>query len=337
MKSIYDMTLNDLESYFLSINNKKYRALQVYEWIYLKKAINYESMTNLNKELIDTLNSNLDIKQLKLVAKQSDEDVNKYLFELADGNKIETVLMKHNYGNSVCVSTQIGCNMNCSFCESGKNKKLRDLTVSEMVLQVLMVEQDITDRVSSVVLMGIGEPFDNYDNIIKFIRVINEDKGLKIGIRHITISTCGIIPKIKQLMTEDMQVNLAISLHAPTNELRNKIMPINKVYNLDLLMETINEYIRVTNRRVTFEYIMLDDINDSENNALELAKLLHGMNCYVNLIPYNKTSNESLKATKKDKIMKFYDILKKKNINVTVRREFGSNIDGACGQLRSQH
>ena len=337
MKSIYDMTLNDLENYFISINSKKYRAGQMYEWLYEKKVSNYDDMSNLNKELIANLKEKYSINQLQLVTKQEDKDVVKYLFELEDGNKIETVLMKHNYGNSVCISTQIGCNMGCVFCESGKNKKLRDLTPSEMVLQVLMVEQDLEERVSSVVLMGIGEPFDNYLNVIKFINIINHDKGLKIGIRHITISTCGVIPRIEDLIKEDMQVNLAISLHAPNNDLRNKIMPINKAYNLFQLMEVIKQYIAKTNRRVTFEYIMLEDLNDTPKEAHELAVLLKGINCLVNLIPYNKTSNEILKATNKDKILRFYDILKKNNINVTIRREFGSNIDGACGQLRSQY
>ena len=245
--------------------------------------------------------------------------------------------MKHNYGNSVCISTQVGCNMNCLFCESGKFKKVRNLTVSEMVLQVLMVEDDLDERISSVVLMGIGEPLDNYDNVINFIKIINENKGLKIGIRHITLSTCWIIPKIEQLIEEKIDINLAISLHAPNNEIRNKIMPINKVYDINLLISSIKNYINKTNRRVTFEYIMLDSVNDSDKCALELSKLVKGINCYINLIPYNKTSNEALNATKKDKILRFYDILKKNNINVTIRREFGSNIDGACGQLRSKY
>ncbi|MDD4157599.1 MAG: radical SAM protein, partial [Candidatus Cloacimonetes bacterium] len=195
MQSIYDFTLNELETYFLNTNEKKYRAGQIYEWLYQKKITNYEKMTNLSKVIINNLKINLDIKQLKLITKQTDSDANKYLFELTDGHKIETVLMKHDYGNSVCISTQIGCNMGCSFCESGKHKKVRDLTAGEMVLQVLQVENDLTDRVSSVVLMGIGEPFDNYDNVIKFIKIINASKGLNIGIRHITISTCGLVPK----------------------------------------------------------------------------------------------------------------------------------------------
>ena len=225
--------------------------------------------------------------------------------------------------------------MTCAFCESGRLKKRRNLMVCEMVLQILKIEDDINKRISHIVLMGIGEPFDNYDNVMKFIKIVNDSKGIDIGARHITISTCGIVPKIKEFTKENTQVNLAISLHAPNNALRDKIMPINKVYNLDMLIPAIKEYISVTNRRVTFEYIMLKDVNDTPECALELAKLIKGINAYVNLIPYNETENISFKRSENVKIMEFYDILKKSNINVTIRKEFGGLLSAACGQLRS--
>lgn len=231
--------------------------------------------------------------------------------------------MYHDYGISICISTQVGCNMSCSFCESGRLKKRRNLEIYEMVLQILAIEKDIDKRISHVVLMGIGEPFDNYDNVMKFIRIINDPMGIAIGARHATISTCGIIPKIDELSEENIQVNLAISLHAPNDELRDKLMPINKVYSLKPLIKSIKNYIDKTNRRVTFEYIMLDNVNDNEKEAIELSYLLKDVLCYVNLIPYNETENIELKRSENYKILKFYDILKKNNISVTIRKEFG--------------
>ena len=226
--------------------------------------------------------------------------------------------------------------MGCKFCESGRRKRVRNLETYEMVLQILMIEKLINTRISHVVVMGIGEPFDNYDNLIKFFEIINHPKGLAIGARHITVSTCGIIPKIEEFSDFPLQINLAISLHAPNNEIRNKIMPINKVYPIEKLMVALKEYYKKTNRRLTFEYIMLKDVNDSEECALELAKLVKGMNCYINLIPYNETNNIEFLRTNSIQIMKFYDILKKNNVSVTIRREFGGNISAACGQLRSK-
>lgn len=226
--------------------------------------------------------------------------------------------------------------MGCAFCESGRLKKVRNLEAFEMVEQILLIEENIKKRISSVVIMGIGEPLDNYDNVMDFIRIINDAKGIAIGARHITLSTCGIVPKIKELMNEDLQINLAISLHAPNTQLRDKIMPINKAYKLPILIDTIKEYIEKTNRRVTIEYVMLSGVNDNETQAAELASLLKGLNVYVNLIPYNETNHLEFKRTSKDQIMKFYDSLKKRGINVTIRREFGSKIDAACGQLRSK-
>lgn len=338
MKSIYDFTREKLEEFFIGQNEKKFKAIQVYEWLYKKRISSFEEMQNISKTTIQLLKENFLIDKLNLLASQSDVDVDKYLFELKDQNKIEAVLMHHDYGYSLCISTEVGCNMGCLFCESGRLKKVRNLEVSEMVLQILQIEKLKNVRISHVVLMGIGEPFDNYDNVIDFIKVINDPKGIDLGARHITISTCGLVPKIKEFMELNTQVNLAVSLHAPNNYLRDKIMPINKAYKIEELMEAIKAYIKKTNRRVTFEYIMLKDLNDTKDCALELAKLLKGINCYVNLIPYNRTSaHDKFGKSDKETILKFYDILKKNNINVTIRREFGSKVMAACGQLRANY
>ena len=335
MNSIYDGSKEKLENFFISKDEKKFKATITYEWLYKKRVNNFDDMINLSKKTINLLKENFKIEKLKLLTSLKGKDTFKFLFELDDGNRIEAVLMHHDYGYSLCISTEVGCNMGCVFCESGRLKKVRNLAPSEMVLQIIQIEEIAKVRISHIVLMGIGEPFDNYDNVIEFIKIINDPKGINIGSRHITISTCGLIPKIKEFSHFDKQVNLAISLHAPNNEIRNKLMPINKAYKIEELMETIKEYIKITNRRVTFEYIMLDSINDSIDNALELSKLLTGMNAYVNLIPYNETSNDIFKKSRKEQILKFYDTLKKNNINVTIRKEFGSNVNAACGQLRA--
>ncbi|CCY45080.1 ribosomal RNA large subunit methyltransferase N [Clostridium sp. CAG:1193] len=335
MNNVYSYTRDELVDYFLSIGEKKFKADQLFDWLYKKRCNNFDEMINLNKNVISHLKNDMCINSITILKKETGENVIKYLFSLFDGEKIEAVLMFHDYGISLCISTQVGCNMTCAFCESGRLKKRRNLMVCEMVLQILKIEDDINKRISHIVLMGIGEPFDNYDNVMKFIKIVNDSKGIDIGARHITISTCGIVPKIKEFTKENTQVNLAISLHAPNNALRDKIIPINKVYNLDMLIPAIKEYISVTNRRVTFEYIMLKDVNDTPECALELAKLIKGMNVYVNLIPYNETENISFKRSENVKIMEFYDILKKSNINVTIRKEFGGLLSAACGQLRS--
>ncbi len=337
MNNIYDYTLEELEEYFISIGEKKFKAIQVYEWLYKKRVESFDMMSNIKIDTLTNLKNNFNLNDIKIITKKEGKDVIKFLFELSDSNKVEAVVMLHDYGNSLCVSTQVGCNMGCSFCESGRLKKVRNLETHEMVLQILLIEKELNIRISHVVLMGIGEPFDNYDNVIKFIKIINSGKGIDIGARHITVSTSGIVPKIKEFIKDGNQINLAVSLHAPNNTIRDKIMKINKVYNIELLMDTLKEYIKVTNRRVTFEYIMLDGVNDSIECATELANLLRGMNCYVNLIPYNETSHIIYKKSSKDSIMKFYDTLKKNGINVTIRREFGGNVDAACGQLRANY
>ena len=334
--NIYDMTLENLENYFLNINEKKYRASQVFSWLYEKRVKSFEEMTNLGKELLERLKKDFNIYTPIIVKEEHDKDVSKYLFKLNDEEHIESVLMYHNYGISLCISSQVGCNMGCVFCESGKRKKIRNLTTSEMLLQIIAIERKINKRISHIVVMGIGEPFDNFDNLVNFIENANNPKGLNIGSRHITVSTCGIVPKIFEFSHLKYQVNLAISLHAPNNELRDKLMPINKVYPLEELIKAVKYYIEKTNRRVTFEYILLSEINDGEKEARELVKLIKGLNAYINLIPYNQGNSNNFKRTKNENIMKFYDIIKKEKINVTVRREFGSNISAACGQLRSK-
>jgi len=329
-----DLNIRDLENYFLSIGDKKFKAIQVFEWLYIHKEKDILNFTNLKKDLREKLNEDFNLEFIKIKRKEEGDLVKKYLFELNDQNYVEAVLMEHDYGISVCVSSQVGCNMGCKFCESGRLKKVRNLETHEMVEQIILIEEDIGKKIQSVVIMGIGEPFDNYINVINFIKIINHPKGLGIGARHITVSTCGLVSKIEEFSNLELQVNLALSLHAPNDEIRNKIMPINKVYNVSQVMNAIKNYINKTNRRVTIEYVMLNMVNDSVDNALELAKLLKGMNVYVNLIPYNETNNIDFK--KSERIKEFKDTLLKSGINVTVRKEFGGNISAACGQLRSK-
>ena len=336
MKNIYDLTYEEMEEYFLSMGSKRFHAMQLFTWLYEKRVESYSEVTNIKKELLDNISSDYSIDRLKIVSVEEDVDVSKYLFELYDGEHIEAVLMRHDYGNSVCISSQVGCNMGCRFCESGRRKKVRNLETYEMVLQILMIEKLLGERVSHVVVMGIGEPFDNYDNLCRFLKIINHPKGMAIGARHITVSTCGVVPKILEFSEFPLQINLAVSLHAPNNEIRDKIMPINKAYPLEKLIPALKTYLEKTNRRITFEYILLKDINDSTKCAEELAKLVKGINCYINLIPYNETENIGFKRTNTIQIMRFYDILKKNNVNVTIRREFGGKISAACGQLRSK-
>ena len=334
MRNLLGLNILDLENYFTSIGEKKFKAVQVFEWLYLHKEYNIDNFTNIKKELREKIKKDFNTNFISIKKCEEGSLVKKYLFELEDKNYVEAVLMEHDYGKSVCVSSQVGCNMGCKFCESGRLKKVRNLETYEMVEQILLIENDIRDRVDSVVIMGIGEPFDNYDNVINFIRIINHPKGLNIGARHITVSTCGLVPKIDEFSNLDLQVNLALSLHASSDEVRNKIMPVNKVYNIDTVLSAIKRYIAKTNRRVTIEYVMINMVNDSVEDAKKLVSLLKGMNVYVNLIPYNETNNLDFK--KSNKIEDFKKVLLDNNINVTVRREFGSGISAACGQLRSK-
>lgn len=338
MKNIYDLTLDDLKKYFISIGLKPFRAIQVYEWLYRFHVRSFDLMTNIKKEVIEHLKQDFEIKLYEVVDHQKSADgTEKFLFRLQDGNLIESVLMRHNYGTSICVTSEVGCNMGCAFCASGMKKKLRNLSAGEMVLQLESVYEVIKEKISHIVVMGIGEPFDNYQNVINFLHIVNEPHGLEIGSRHISVSTCGLVPMIYEYAKEDLQSNLAISLHAPNNEIRDQIMPINKAYRIEELVKAISDYIIATNRRVTIEYILIDGLNDSIKCANELVDLLHGLNVYINLILYNEVKEKPFKRSKKEQMRKFYDTLKKRSMNVTLRLEQGADIDAACGQLRSKH
>ena len=333
--NIYNFTLEELEIYLIENGFKKFNATQLIEWIYEKKVFDFDKMTNLSKKLIEFLNQNIIIEKLNVVKTERSKLANKYLIELSDSNKIECVLMNHDYGYSLCVSSQVGCNMGCSFCESGRLKKVRDLQLNELIGQIICVQEYENIRIDSVVVMGIGEPFDNFENIKRFISVVTHNKMIGIGQRHLTISTCGLVPKIYEFADLETGVNLAISLHAPNNEIRDKIMKVNRAYKIEKLMQALDYYIQKTNRRVTIEYIMLAGINDTDECAKELAKLIQGKLMYVNLIPYNETTHFELKRSNDFKIKSFYDILKSNNINVTIRKEMGGNLSAACGQLRA--
>ena len=336
MKSIYGMTMEKLEEYFLSLGEKKFKATQIYEWIYQKRIKSFDEVTNIKKTVIDKLKEDFTIDRLDTLKVERDVEVCKYLFALNDNERVESVLMRHDYGTSLCISSQVGCNMGCRFCESGRLKKVRNLESSEMVLQILQVEEDIHERISHVVIMGIGEPFDNYENVMDFIRILNHPHGLAIGARHITVSTCGIVPKIYDYAKEGLQINLAISLHAPSDEIRKKIMPISFKYPMNELMEAVKYYEKNAGRRVTFEYILLNGINDSKEDAKKLAKLIKGTLAYVNLIPYNSVDENKYKRSDDKSVRDFMDTLIKCGVNATIRREFGSDIDAACGQLRAK-
>ncbi len=334
MNNLLGVTKEELEQYFLDIGEKKFKATQIFEWLYQKRVFNIDEFSNVKKEIRERLKNDFNLHFIEIEKKEEDELTKKYLFRLQDQEFVEAVIMMHDYGTSICISSQVGCNMGCRFCESGRQKKIRNLEAYEMVEQILVVEKDLGVRISSVVIMGIGEPLDNFDNIISFIKIINDPKGIQIGARHITLSTCGLVPKIYELAKLPIQINLAISFHAPNDTLRNELMPVNKVYSIPLLLKAIQDYLQVTSRRVTIEYVMLNNVNDSKECAIELAKLFQGMNIYVNLIPYNETNHLEFKRSSKNKIQEFYDTLKKAGINVTIRKEFGSNIQAACGQLR---
>lgn len=335
MLQFYDFTIEELKQFLLEKGHKSFHADQLFKWVYEQKIFDYDQMTNISKPLREELKRSVEIKTLEVQSVQESNDGTvKYLFKLENGSLIETVLMTHDYGKSVCVTSQVGCNMGCTFCASGLIKKARDLTVYEMVSQIITVEHLLGIRVSHVVVMGTGEPFDNYQNVMKFIRIINYKHGLQIGSRHITVSTCGIVPMIYEYAKEQIKSNLAISLHAPNNELRNQIMPINKAYPIEEIMKACEFYYTMTKRRITFEYILLNGINDSIELANELSDLIRGMNAYVNLIPYNPVNEFQYQKTDSKRASQFYSQLIKRGINATLRREQGSDIDAACGQLR---
>jgi 23S rRNA (adenine2503-C2)-methyltransferase len=335
---IYDLSLVELAEHLEKEQFKKYRATQIWHWLYEQKVNSFEEMKNLPSDLILYLKNTFTISPLEVVVKTKSHDGTiKVLFGLKDGNLIESVLMKQHYGNSICVTTQIGCNIGCSFCASGLLKKKRDLSSGEIIAQIIETERILGERIQYVVVMGIGEPFDNYENLTKFLTNINHPKGLSIGARHITVSTSGIVPKIKEYAHFGLQVNLAISLHAPNNEIRSKLMKINQKYKVEDIIEAIKYYLKVAKRRVTIEYIMIDELNDSLETAKALVALLRGLNVYVNLIPYNEVIEAPYKRSKMENQLIFYDHLKKENIQVTLRKEMGHDINAACGQLRSQN
>jgi 23S rRNA (adenine2503-C2)-methyltransferase len=344
--SIYGLTLDDLQEWLLLHGQKKFRAPQIWDWLYVKRVQEFADMTNLSKELIASLEANFVLEPLnQVVVQESADGTTKYLFQLADKLMIETVLMYHEYGLSVCVTTQVGCDIGCTFCASGLKRKQRDLTAGEIVAQVMQVQHYLDEkgkgeRVSHVVVMGIGEPFDNYDNVMNFLHIINNAKGLAIGARHITVSTSGLAPKIREFADNGLQVNLALSLHAPNNEIRSRMMRINRKHPLEEVMAAIDEYLKKTNRRITFEYIMISGVNDNPEQARELVALLKDKRhlSYVNLIPYNPVAEHVKYERSTQKAMQaFYDILQKNKINCVIRKEHGTDIDAACGQLRSKH
>ena len=333
MKNIRDFTLQELEEELILIGEKKFRAKQIFAWLF-RSVKSFDEMTDLSKELITKLKENYVLNLIELADfKKSKDGTIKYLFKLNDGSKIESVLMEYKYGYTACVSNQVGCKMGCNFCASARIGFIRNLTPGEIISQILKIEEYSGEKISNVVFMGIGEPFDNYDNIMNSIRIMNDPKGLNIGARHISVSTCGIVEKIKQFADENLQCNLCISLHSSRDEVRSDMMPINNKYCIKEVIDGCKIYIQKTNRRVTFEYAMVDGINDSLDDAVHLAKLLHGILCHVNLIPINKIKDGKYEKTSIEKMMAFRDLLNEKGIVATIRRELGSDISAACGQL----
>ena len=338
MKNIKDFDLPDLEEEFIKLGEKKYRAGQVFQWLYVEKVKSFDEMTNLSLELREKLKQNYEICNYKIIKKlESKDGTKKYLFDILDGNAIETVLMEYHHGKTICVSSQVGCKMGCKFCASTGIPFVRSLTAGEIVEQILAVEQDIGDKISNIVYMGIGEPLDNYDNVVKSIRILNNQKGLNIGARHISVSTSGLVPKIYDLAKENIQCTLSISLHATNNEKRSAMMPVNNAYSIEELMKACKDYIKTTNRRISFEYALAKDNNDNLEDAKQLVKLLKGMLCHVNLIPINKIENGKFTKSTNENIIKFRDYLNDNGIVATIRRELGSDIDAACGQLRRKN
>ena len=335
-QSIYSLTLEEWENFVTANGQPKFRAAQIFDWLYVKQVASFDEMKNVPKALKELMADVFDFTTFEIVKHQEATDgTNKFLFRLADGNTIETVLMKQSYGFSICVTTQIGCRIGCTFCASTIGGLVRNLEAGEIVGQIVHVARAKGERIGHVVVMGIGEPFENYEALSAFIHIINHDKGLNIGARHITVSTSGLIPKIYAFADDHKQVSLAISLHAPNDNLRTKIMPVNRAYPLSELMKAVRYYLRETNRRITFEYILMRDVNDLEEHAYQLAKLIKGMNCHINLIPMNPVEELGISRSTKDQVMKFKEILEKEKVNVTLRREMGANIDAACGQLRA--
>jgi 23S rRNA (adenine2503-C2)-methyltransferase len=336
--NILDLNLIELKQWMKSNGESEFRAKQVWDFIY-KGIFKFETMNNIPQSIKEKLQNNFYIGIPELIEEYTSKqnDTRKYLFALHDGNLIECVVMKYKHGNSICISSQVGCRMGCKFCASTIGGMVRNLTSGEMLSQIMKSQNLIGERISNVVLMGSGEPFDNYENVIKFLDVVNSENGLNIGQRHITISTCGIVPKIKEFADINLQTTLAISLHAPTDEIRVKSMPIANKYSIAEVIDACKYYINKTNRRITFEYALVKGLNDSRADAKKLSLLLKGMLCHVNLIPINEIKENELKRSSNDDVADFMKVLEANNIQVTIRREMGLDINAACGQLRRSY
>ena len=336
-KNIKDYNLEELKQIIKDLGEKPYRAEQIFKWIFKDNVNSFDDMTNLSLELREKLKEKFDLHIFKILKKQESKDgTKKYLFDVLDGNAIESVLMEYKHGKTVCVSSQIGCKMGCKFCASTGVKFARNLTSGEIVEQLLAIERDENVKISNLVFMGIGEPLDNFENVMNAIEILNNPKGINMGARHISISTSGLVPRIYELADRNMQCTLSISLHSANNKKRSEMMPINNKYNIEELMKACRYYIEKTNKRISFEYALAKQNNDNIDDAKELVNLLKGMLAHVNLIPINKIDNEKYIKSTNDNIIKFRDYLNDKGIVATIRRELGSDIDAACGQLRKK-
>ena len=338
MTDIKSMTLEELRQALTGLGEKPFRAKQLYEWIHRKLAVSYDEMTNLSKHLREKLVKEYPLTVLEAVDVQvsKQDGTCKYLFRLEDGNVIESVLMRYHHGNSVCISSQVGCRMGCKFCASTIGGLTRNLRSSEMLDQIYRIQRLSQERVSNVVVMGTGEPLDNYENLLRFIELLTGEDGLHISQRNLTVSTCGLVPKIRQLADEKLQITLALSLHAPNDEKRKELMPIAYKYTMDEVLDACRYYFQKTGRRITFEYSLVRGVNDFEEDACQLAGQIQDINCHVNLIPVNPVKERSFRQSTRQAVENFKIKLEKCGINVTIRREMGSDIDGACGQLRKR-
>ena len=338
MINLKDMTFEELQSFLGEMGEKPFRAKQIYTWLY-RGITSFDEMTDISKALREKLSAVSYISEAKVVQKlvSKIDNTKKILFGLSDGNVVESVVMHYKHGVTICISCQVGCRMGCRFCASTIGGKVRDLTAGEIIDQVIFAQKETGDRISNIVMMGIGEPFDNYDNVVKFLKNVNNELGLNIGYRHISVSTCGVVPKIREFAQLNFPVTLSISLHAINNEMRSRIMPVNNKYNIEQLIEACKDYISENHRRISFEYSIINGINDSVETAHALADLLKGMLCHVNLIPVNNVEENDFKKPDRAKIQKFVDVLASRGINATVRRELGSDISASCGQLRRAH
>ncbi len=338
-KDLASFDKNELQELILQLGEKKFRAAQVYEWIHKKNVDSYDEMSNISAKLKSELEKKYYVNSIKILEKYESklDGTCKYLMKLHDGNIIESVLMRYNHGNSVCISSQVGCRMGCKFCASTLDGLVRGLEPAEMVGQIYKIQKDCGERISNVVVMGSGEPLDNYDVLIKFIKILTDENGLNISQRNITVSTCGIVPMMRRLADEKLSITLAVSLHSPTDEMRRQIMPIANKYSINEILDACRYYFDVTGRRISFEYSLIKDNNDTKECAIKLCEILKGMNCHVNLIPINPVKERNFKRSERTYVLNFKNMLEKNSINVTIRREMGADINAACGQLRKSY